>query len=65
MGTCRMGDDPRTSVVDKHLRLHGHDNCFVVSTAVYPTVGTANPTLTLAALSLRAVGTIERSLRSS
>jgi choline dehydrogenase-like flavoprotein len=65
MGTCRMGDDPKTSVVDKHLRVHGHENCFVVSTAVYPTVGTANPTLTLAALSLRAVDTIENSLRTS
>jgi choline dehydrogenase-like flavoprotein len=64
MGTCRMGDDPKTSVVDKQLRVHGHDNCFVLSTGVYPTVGTANPTLTLAALSLRAVETIEKSLRA-
>lgn len=63
MGTCRMGDDPKTSVVDKQLRVHGHGNCFVVSTAVYPTVGTANPTLTLAALSLRAVDAVEKSLR--
>jgi len=55
MGTCRMGDNPKTSVVDSNLRVHGHPNCFVVSTAVWPTVGTANPTLTLAALSLRAV----------
>ena len=39
-------------------------NCLVISTAVYPTVGTANPTLTLAALSLRAVDAIEKSLRA-
>jgi choline dehydrogenase-like flavoprotein len=58
-----MGDDPKTSVVDKHLRIHSHGNCFVVSTAVFPTVGTANPTLTLAALSLRVVDEVERSLR--
>ncbi len=63
MGTCRMGNDPKTSVVDKHLRVHGHGNCFVVSSAVWPTVGTANPTLTLAALSLRAVGDVLHSLR--
>jgi glucose dehydrogenase len=63
MGTCRMGNDPKTSVVDKHLRVHGHRNCFVVSTAAWPTVGTANPTLTLAALSLRAVGDVLHSLR--
>jgi choline dehydrogenase-like flavoprotein len=62
MGTCRMGDDPKTSVVDKELRVHGHSNCFVVSTAVWPTVGTANPTLTLAALSLRAVESIRRAI---
>ena len=62
MGTCRMGNDRRTSVVDSQLRVHGHQNCFVLGTAVYPTVGTANPTLTLAALSLRAVDAIKRSL---
>jgi choline dehydrogenase-like flavoprotein len=62
MGTCRMGDDPRTSVVDRQLRVHGHERCFVLSTAVFPSVGSANPTLTLAALSLRAAGAIARSL---
>jgi choline dehydrogenase-like flavoprotein len=40
--------------------VHGHHNCFVVSTAAWPTVGTVNPTLTLAALSLRAVEGIHR-----
>src|SRR6266511_3209145 len=55
MGTCPMGEDPRTSVVDRDLRVHGHRNCFVLGSAVFPTVGTANPTLTIAALSLRAV----------
>jgi glucose dehydrogenase len=62
MGTTRMGADARTSVVDADLRIHGHDRAFVVSTAVFPTVGTANPTLTLAALALRAARTIARSL---
>jgi choline dehydrogenase-like flavoprotein len=62
MGTCRMGDDPRTSVVDRKLRVHGHGNCFVLGSSVYPTVGTANPTLTIAALSLRAVDPIRTSL---
>src|SRR5262249_11068623 len=63
MGTCRMGHDPKSSVVDKQLRVHGHPNCFVLGTAVFPTVGTANPTITVAALSLRAVGAIKASLR--
>jgi choline dehydrogenase-like flavoprotein len=62
MGTCRMGNDPKTSVVDHELRVHGHRNCFVVSSAAWPTVGTANPTLTLAALSLRAVESIRKTL---
>jgi choline dehydrogenase-like flavoprotein len=57
-----MGRDPKTSVVDKHLRVHGHPNCFVVGSAVFPTVGTANPTLTIAALALRAVDDIRASL---
>lgn len=65
MGTCRMGADPRTSVVDAELRVHGHRNCFVISTAVFPTVGTANPTLTLAALGLRAAAAIRQSLNTS
>jgi hypothetical protein len=36
-----MGNDPKTSVVDKELPVHGHRNCFVVSSAAWPTVGTA------------------------
>lgn len=62
MGTCLMGDDPRASVVDADLRPHGHGNCFVLGSSVFPTVGSANPTLTIAALSLRAVDPIRRSL---
>jgi choline dehydrogenase-like flavoprotein len=62
MGTCRMGDDPRTSVVDRDLRVHGHPNCFVLGSAVFPSVGTANPTLTIAALALRSVEAVRESL---
>ena len=62
MGTCRMGADSAMSVVDRELRVHGHRRCFVISTVVFPSVGSANPTLTLAALGLRAARTIERSL---
>jgi choline dehydrogenase-like flavoprotein len=65
LGTCRMGYDPRTSVVDAELRVHGHRNCFAISTAVFPTVGTANPTLTLAALALRAASAVRKSLNLS
>jgi choline dehydrogenase-like flavoprotein len=58
LGTCRMGDDPAQSVVDRNCRAHDHPNLFIVGSSVFPTCGTANPTLTLAALALRAVDAI-------
>jgi choline dehydrogenase-like flavoprotein len=62
MGTARMGDDPATSVVDKDLRAHGYRNLFLVGAAVFPTGGTANPTLTITALALRASDAVLSSL---
>ena len=53
MGTCRMGDNPRTSVVDRNLQVHGTSNLFVAGSSAFVTSGTAHPTLTLTALSLR------------
>jgi glucose dehydrogenase len=53
MGTCRMGDDPKSSVVDKFQRSHDHKNLYLVGSSTFPTGATANPTLTLAALSLQ------------
>lgn len=64
MGTIRMGTDPATSVVDRDGRAHDAANLFVVGSSVFPTVGTANPTLTLAALALRTAGALERALGS-
>ena len=55
IGTARMGTDPKTSVVDADLRSHDHPNLFILGSAVFPTSATANPTLTIAALSIRAV----------
>jgi len=53
LGTARMGNDPRTSVVDANCRIHGIDNLFVAGGAVFPTSSQANPTLTIVALALR------------
>ncbi len=53
IGTARMGLDPRCSVVDRDCRVHGVQNLFIASSAVFPTSGQANPTLTIVALSLR------------
>ena len=62
MGTYRMGTDPRTSVVDRDLRSHDHANLFLLGSGAFPSVGTANPTLTIAALALRAVAPIARTI---
>jgi choline dehydrogenase-like flavoprotein len=53
MGTTRMHGDPKQGVVDANCRVHGIGNLYVAGSAVYPTSGSANPTLTLVALSLR------------
>ena len=52
-GTCRMGDDPATSVVDRHCRVHGHDNLYVGDGGVHVTNGGFNPFLTIMALAYR------------
>ena len=62
IGTTRMGDDPRRSVVDRDLRCHDHPNLFLVGAGVFPTSSTANPTLTIAALALRAADAVAGTL---
>ena len=62
MGTTVMGADPARSVVDGEGRAHDVRNLFVVGSSVFPTVGTANPTLTLAALALRTADKLRRTL---
>lgn len=53
MGTTRMSVSPREGVVNTDCRLHSVDNVYVISTAVFPTGGHANPTLTMLALAKR------------
>jgi choline dehydrogenase-like flavoprotein len=52
-GTCRMGNDPTESVTDRDLKVHGVDNLYICSNAVFPTSSAVNPTLTLVALAFR------------
>jgi len=52
-GTTRMSSSPRNGVVDASCRVHGIDNLFVAGSSVFPTVGHANPTLTIVALAAR------------
>ncbi len=58
MGTCRMGSNPETSVVDKDGRTHDHPNLYIVGSSVFTTSGTANPTLTASALALKTVDAV-------
>jgi glucose dehydrogenase len=60
MGTYRMGQDPKTSVVDSSQRSHDHPNLYLVGSGTFPTVGTANPTLTLSALALQTADSIAK-----
>lgn len=62
VGTCRMGQDPTKSVVDSYCRAHDHPNLYIIGAAAFPTCGTANPTLTAAALTLRSVRRMQRQL---
>ena len=53
MGATRMHDDPTQGVVDANCRVHGLANLYIAGAGVFPTAGSANPTLTLLALALR------------
>ena len=57
-GGCRMGADPRTSVVNSWGRAHDHDNLFVAGAPTNVTASCCNGTLTFAALGLRAASKI-------
>ncbi len=61
-GTCRAGDDPRTSVVDKDCRVHGVSNLYVADASFMPTSGGTNPSLTIAANALRVADRIAEQL---
>jgi len=60
IGTCRMGSNPDQSVVAPDCQSHDHPNLFIIGASVFPTAGTANPTLTAVAVLLRSLPSIER-----
>lgn len=53
LGTCRMGSDPATSVVDPWCRSHDVSNLYVVDGSVFVTGSGTNPTATICAVALR------------
>jgi len=54
LGTCRMGDDPAKSVVDRHHRSHDIANLFMCDGSSLVTSGRGQPTMTIQALAMRA-----------
>ncbi|HEY6849042.1 MAG TPA: GMC family oxidoreductase [Terracidiphilus sp.] len=53
LGTCRMGDEPKTSVLNKWNQSHDIKNLFVVDGAAFVSAGWQNPTMTILALAMR------------
>lgn len=53
VGTCRMGKDPKTSVLNSYCQSHEIKNLFVVDGSCFTTFSEKNPTLTIAALAVR------------
>ena len=61
-GSTRMGTTPSTSVVDPQLRVHRMPNLSVASASAFPTSGSANPTLTIMQLAMRAADNLAQRL---
>jgi choline dehydrogenase-like flavoprotein len=54
VGTARMGNDPRSSVVNRFNQAHDVKNIFVTDGASWVSSGNQNPTLTMMAITVRA-----------
>jgi choline dehydrogenase-like flavoprotein len=64
-GTCRFGDDPQSSVLDRDNKAHEIGNLYVVDASFFPSSGGTNPSLTIAANALRVAGVIHERLAGS
>jgi choline dehydrogenase-like flavoprotein len=63
VGTCRMGNDPKRSVLNKWCQSHDIKNLFVVDGASFVTCGWQNPTMTILSLSMRASEYLARQMQ--
>ena len=62
-GTCRFGDDPSNSVLNRENRVHGMTNLYVVDASFFPSSAGTNPSLTIAANALRVATAIDEAMR--
>jgi choline dehydrogenase-like flavoprotein len=62
-GTARMGNDPKTSVLNRYNQVHGVKNLFVTDGACFVTQGCSEPTLTIMAISARAAAYLAEEYR--
>ncbi len=63
LGTCRMGNDPKTSVLNKWGQSHDIDNLVVVDGSSFVSSGWQNPTMTISALAMRAAEHLAEEMR--
>jgi choline dehydrogenase-like flavoprotein len=61
-GTCRFGDNPASSVLDRNCKAHDLENLYVLDASFMPRSGAVNPSLTIAANSLRVAPIIANQL---
>ena len=64
-GTCRMGNDPKGSVVNRFCQIHDVDNAFVIDSSVHVTNGGFNPALTIMALAYYASAELVRNWKGT
>jgi choline dehydrogenase-like flavoprotein len=64
LGTCRMGANPKTSVLNRFNQAHDVKNLFVTDGSSFVSGGAQNPTLTILALSMRAAEHIADQMKS-
>jgi len=64
-GTCRMGDDPKGSVVNRDCQIHDVDNVFVIDSSVHVTNGGFNPALTIMAVAYYASAALVRNWKGT
>lgn len=63
-GTCRMGNNSRSSMLNRFNQCHDIPNLFVTDASSFPSIGTQNPALTIMALTIRACRYAAQQLRS-